>query len=131
MDFRNHIWTAVRQGYEVAGRFDLARLAAILPNTLGIRRNTQVKSGRVQLAVSGRPSEEGTAWQGRLEVSNLTASKSGWPVAWQWPILVTLAAKQTAQGPVFDSLKWESGFLKMQASGTPSHLRQSLGVFMN
>jgi hypothetical protein len=29
MDFRNHIWTAVRQGYEVAGRFDLARLAAI------------------------------------------------------------------------------------------------------
>lgn len=130
-DFRSHLWTAVRQGYEVAGQIDLARLAVMLPNTLKLQKNTQITSGRVQLAVTGRPGTEGTAWQGRLEVSNFAAKKGGWPVAWQRPILVTLAARETAQGPFFDNLKWESGILKMQASGTPSRLRQSLGVLMN
>jgi hypothetical protein len=131
IDVRSHLGAAVRQGYEIAGQLDLARLAAILPNTLGLQKNVQITSGRAQLAVSGRPGEEGTAWQGRLEVSNFAANKGGWPVAWQRPILVTLAAKQTSKGPVIESLKWESGFLKMQASGTPSHLRRSLGILLN
>lgn len=131
VDFRSRLWTAVRQGYEIAGQLDLARLAAILPNTLKLQKTTQITSGQVQLAVSGRPGEEGTAWQGRLDVSNFAASKGGWPLTWQRPILVTLAAKQTAQGPIVENLKWESGLLKMQSSGTLSRLRQSLGILIN
>jgi hypothetical protein len=131
VDFRSRLWTAVRQGYEIAGQLDLARLAAIVPNTLKLQKNTQITSGRVQLAVSGRPGEEGTAWQGRLEVSNFAANKGGWPLTWQRPILVTLAAKQTAQGPIVEDLKWESGLLKMQSSGALSRLRQSLGILIN
>lgn len=131
VDFRSRLWTAVRQGYEIAGQLDLARLAALLPNTLKLQKNTQITSGQVQLAVAGRPGEEGTAWQGRLEVSNFAASKGGWPLTWQRPILVTLAAKQTPQGPIIENLKWESGLLKVQSSGSLTRLRQSLGVLIN
>ncbi len=122
VDLSGHARAAIRQSYELSGQLDLARLAAILPDTLRIQKNTKITSGQVQLAFSGRPGQEGMGWKGRLEVSNLTANNGGRPVVWKQPVLVTLAAKETAQGPVIENLKCESSFLKVQASGTPSQL---------
>jgi hypothetical protein len=113
---------AVRQGYEVNGQLDLVRLAAILPDTLRIQKNTQIKSGQVQLAFSGKPGQEGMAWKGKLEISNLTANNGGRSVVWQQPVTLTVAAKETAQGPVIETLKCDSSFLKVHAAGTPSQL---------
>lgn len=86
---------------------------------------------RVQLGLSGQPIEEGTALKGRLEVANLTGNKGGWPLVWQRPILVTVSARQTAQDTVVENLKFESGLLKMQASGALSHLQRSVAMLMN
>jgi len=116
---------AAQRGYEVQGQLDLARLAAILPDTLRIEKDTQITSGKVQLAFSSRPGRDGMVWQGRLETSSLTANNGGRPLVWQQPILVTLSARETAQGPVVDLLKCESSFLNLQASGTPSYLTAS------
>jgi hypothetical protein len=113
---------ASRQGYEVNGQLDLVRLAAILPDTLRIQKNTRITSGRVQLGLTARPGQEGMAWKGKLEVSNLVANNGGRSVVWQQPVTLTLAAKETAQGPVIETLKCDSSFLKVHASGTPSQL---------
>jgi len=114
-----------RSQYEVKGQLDLARLAAILPNTLRIEKDTQITSGLVRLALSSRPGQEGMVWNGRLESSNLTAISGGHQLTWQQPVLVTLAARQTAQGPVIDNLKCESSFLNIQASGAAGQLSAS------
>jgi len=65
------------------------------------------------------------AWNGRLEVSNLTAANGVRRVVWQQPVLIALSARETAQGPVIESLKCQSSFLNLEASGTPSQLSGS------
>jgi hypothetical protein len=125
LDLAGRAAGAARSQYEVTGQLDLARLAAILPSTLRIQKDTQITSGRVQLALSSRPGQDGMVWNGRLETSNLTANSGGRQLVWQQPVLVTLAARQTAQGPVIESLKCESSFLKLQASGTVGQLTAS------
>jgi len=125
LDLAGRAAGAARSQYEVKGHLDLARLAAILPSTLRIQKDTQITSGRVQLALSSRPGQEGMVWKGRLETSNLTANSGGRQLVWQQPVLVTLAARQTAQGPVVENLKCESSFLKVQASGAVGQLTGS------
>lgn len=111
-----------RQSYELDGRMDLARLARMLPGTLHIQQGTQITSGRLQLALTSRPGPEGTTWAGRLEANDLAAVNQGRRLAWQQPILVSLAAHQTKDGPVVESLRCQSSFLQMAAAGTPREL---------
>jgi translocation and assembly module TamB len=116
------------QSYEIDGRLDVAKLARMLPNTLHIQQGTKITSGQVQLAMTSRPGPEGMTWLGRLEGSDLAAvNMAGRRVVWQQPILVTLAAHQTKQGPVVEDLKCESKFLQVQASGTPDDLKAAAG----
>jgi len=122
VDISGRARAAARRGYEVSGQLDLARLAALLPNTLKIQKDTRITSGQAQLTFANRPGQEGAVLNGRLEFSNLTANSGGRQVAWKQPISLALAAKETAQGPVIETFKCESTFLRMQVSGTPSQL---------
>lgn len=137
------------QSGEIEGRIDLARLAEMLPGTLRIRQETQITSGHVQLALSSRrnPQGKGTVpfsrgenrdspqaipqlpqgmvWQGRIEAGDLKATYRDRQLAWEKPILITLAAHDGPQGPVVENLKCESDFLKLHAAGTPRELAAS------
>mgnify|MGYP000669326861 CR=1 FL=1 len=113
---------SVQQGYELNGRLDLPRLAAMFPNTLRIHKDAKVTSGRVQWGLTSQPGPEGMVWKGRFEVADLKATNGGRPVIWQQPVLVAWAARETAQGVVVENLQCDSSFLKFQASGTPSEL---------
>jgi len=121
---------ALQQACEIDGRIELARLAHMLPGTLRIRPETEVTSGQVQLALSGSrdsqgPEAQGMVWRGRIEAANLKATYRGRQLAWEKPILVTLAARDGREGPVVESLKCESDFLKLNAAGTPRELAAS------
>lgn len=113
---------APAQTWELKGQLDLARLAAILPNTLRIRKGTQITSGQVELDLSSRRSAEGMVWRGQLQTTNLTAVRDGRTLLWQQPIQITLAARNTRQGPVIDTLKCQSNFLIASVSGTRDQL---------
>ncbi len=115
----------VKQTCEITGRVDLARLADMLPTTLRIRRETQVTSGQVQLALISRSESQGMVWQGRIETSDLAAVHRDRKLAWERPILITLAARDTEKGPVIENLKCESDFLKLHAAGTPGNFAAS------
>ncbi len=122
--------SALEQTCEIEGRVDLARLAGMLPKTLHIREETRITSGEVQLALVSRPGMPaadsatlpGMVWQGRLEASNIAAIDRGRPIAWKRPVLLTLAAHETPQGPVVDEMKCDSEFLKIHAAGTLAEL---------
>ncbi len=117
-------WSAVlsRQVCQLRGRLDLARLAATLPGTLRIRKGTEITSGQVSLTLAVQPEAAGSAWSGQLEANNVAAVNQGRQIVWRQPIQVTLAAHATAQGPVVESLKCESNFLRLEASGTADRL---------
>jgi len=111
-----------RQTYQVDAKIDLARLAGLLPNTLRIRDQTRFASGQLEVALASRRQPEGMVWQGRIHATNLTAVNQGRRLVWEQPILITLAAHQTPQGPVVENLRCESSFLKVHGSGTPDNM---------
>lgn len=121
----NRLAAMLAQTWDLSGKLDLARLAGLLPSTLRIRKATAITSGQLQLAVSSRRAKEGMLWQGRLEASNLAAVRNGQKLQWQQPILLTLAAHETRQGPVIESLKCQSDFVSAAVSGTPEELTGS------
>jgi translocation and assembly module TamB len=123
----------VNQQCEMTGDVDLARLAAMLPNTLCIRKGIQVTSGRLQLTLSSRrqagaDGKNGRVLHGQVAVGNLVATQNGRQFAWQNPIALTLDAHDEVQGPVVDSLQCESDFLKIHAAGTPDNMAASLSL---
>jgi hypothetical protein len=120
-------WPAVlsRQVCQLRGRLDLARLAATLPGTLRIRKGTEITSGQVLLTLAVQPEATGSAWRGQFEASNLAAVNQGRQIVWRQPIQVALAAHATAQGPVVESLKCESSFLRLEASGSAERMAAS------
>lgn len=111
-----------KQTYQLSAELDLARLAQMLPHALRIQQQTRITSGLLQASLSSQPGAQGTAWEGRIETSQLKAVQNGREMAWEQPVLMTLAAHDTAQGPVVDDLKCQSSFLMLDASGTPEKL---------
>jgi len=109
----------------VEGRVDLARLAAMLPATLRIRPQTQVTSGQLQVSLQSGPGPQGVEWHGRVEASGLAAINAGRELSWPQPLLVTISAHDSPQGPVVDSLTCQSEFLQVQAAGTPEQCTAS------
>lgn len=119
------------QPFEVHGQLDLARLAAMLPETLHIRTGTQVTSGQLRLSLASRPGAEGMTWQGRLDAQNLTADNQGQRFVWAQPILVDLAARQGGGGLVVDSLRCKSEFLQIEGAGTTEEFSATVNWDLN
>ena len=113
---------ALRQTWQLRGQVDLARLAQMLPRTLRLREALTITSGNAQFRLASQPDDTGMLWQGRLETSDLIATHRGRPMRWPKPILATLTARETADGPVVDDLRCRSEFLQLHAAGTKRDL---------
>ena len=115
----------IRQRQEFDGQLDLARLAGLLPATLNLRQGMRIDSGQVHLTASSRPEAQGMVWHGQLQAAGLAADAGGRRIAWQQPILAIFEAHDGPRGPVIDSLRCESDFLKVHAAGTVDQLAAS------
>ncbi len=112
----------LHQRHELSGRVDVARLARFLPSTLRLRQQVEINSGQVQLALSGRPAPQGMQWHAQLDASQLSGTAAGRQIAWERPMSVVLDAHETADGPVVETVRCESDFMKIHANGTPDGL---------
>ncbi len=127
-----NVWQALlQQAYELHGEVDLGRLAEMLPHTLHIHEQTRVTSGELKLAVSSKQTDQGMRWDARLETSDLTAMRRGDQLVWEQPIKVVLAARESPQGTVVETLQCDSTFLKIYAAGTPHDMTGSLSFDLN
>ncbi len=115
----------IRRRQEFDGRLDLARLAGLLPATLKLRQGMRIDSGQVHLTAGSRPEAQGMVWHGQLRAAGLAADAGGRRIAWQQPILAIFKAHDGPRGPVIDSLRCESDFLKVHAAGTVDRLAAS------
>ncbi len=105
------------QDLELAGRVDLAKLAATLPHTLHIREDTQITGGELVFELACQPGGQSPGWQGRLETTGLRANHAGRELVWERPIELTVVARRTAAGPVVDELVCQSDFLQVRGAG--------------
>lgn len=110
--------TLQNEDYVIRGELDLARLAALLPETLRIREGTEITAGTVTVALISQMQGKRRRWDGELKSSQLTATQNGREIVWDEPITITLAAQQSSAGPVIERLSCASSFLALQARGT-------------
>ena len=106
------------QTLEIAGRVDLARLAAMLPGVLRIRDDVALHSGQVDVALSSRPAASGVVLLGKLESKNIVAIHGEKTISWDRPITINLAAHQGQAGLTVESFECHSDFLTASGSGT-------------
>ena len=114
----------------------------MLPATLRVRNGMQIEEGAVHVDVQSGPQNGQWACTGRLETTRLMATEQGRQISWDHPLLVTVAAHDTPQGPVIEQLNGQSDFLKFEGSGTPeffgltanfelARLAEELGQFLD
>ncbi|HEY4309833.1 MAG TPA: hypothetical protein VGN12_10315 [Pirellulales bacterium] len=127
---------------QVQGALDLAKLSRVLPATLRVREGMQIDEGAVHVDLRSGPQNGQWGLTGRIETTRLLATEQGRQVSWDHPLLVTVAAHDTPQGPVIEQLNGQSDFLKFEGSGTPEffgltanfelgRLAEELGQFLD
>jgi hypothetical protein len=111
-------WALLHENFELQGSADLAKLARMLPSTLLIREGTEITSAEVDLVASARQQPSGVSWTGLVETKRLAATANGRPVAWENPLAIQFAARETAGGVVIDRAVCTSSFLQVNAAGS-------------
>jgi hypothetical protein len=113
-------WLAAlsEKSYELSGELDLARIAALLPETLRIREGTQITGGTVNLSLASSLQGLRHYWTADLATAGLAASDNGQVITWQQPINVAMSVYQDQAGPVVEKLTCTSDFLRLSAKGT-------------
>lgn len=99
--------------YRASGRFDLPRLAAMLPETIRVRQDTQITDGVVEIRFDRQETAEGASWRGRLYATSVEAISGGRRIAWERPVELDVAVLATPRGPVIDRLLCQSEFLHL------------------
>ncbi len=108
----------LRESFDVKGNLDLAKLAALLPDTLHVRQSARITSGAVQLALSSVQADGAHRWTGQMMTSNITGVNDGRAVKWEQPVVVAFNLEDSAAGPVIEKLDCLSNFIHVTAAGT-------------
>lgn len=106
------------EDYVIHGEVDLAKLAALLPQTLRIREGTEITAGTVTLDLASQLQGKRRRFAGELKSSQLAALQHGREIVWDQPISITLTAQQSTSGLVIERLACAASFLNVQARGT-------------
>jgi hypothetical protein len=122
---------AERHDLELRGSIDAARLAAMLPRALSLREGITITSGTVKLAGRCQPVESAQVISCSVRMAELSAANAGRPIRWDEPIDANFAMRRGASGIQLDTLKCDSKFLRVDASGTPQQLSANLQFDFN
>lgn len=107
-----------REAFRVDGEVDLAKLAALLPQTLAVREGTRIDGGSVQVSLASQPQGSTAKFQGKVEVARLSAVSEGKRIEWNVPLEASLIVHRDGEQFVFDRVTCRSDFLQADAKGT-------------
>ncbi|MBM4070952.1 MAG: hypothetical protein FJ271_18685 [Planctomycetes bacterium] len=107
-------------GWALHADLDLARLVSMLPRTLSTHQDTRLQSGRLTVKLNSQQGKDAIVWSGDLKTSDVEGTAKGTKIVWQAPLAVSFRAHQEGQElPVVDELRCDSGFLKVDVTGSP------------
>jgi hypothetical protein len=129
------VWQPVAESpLECSAIIDLAKLANMIPRTVGLYDGMSLATGNVELRASGGQDAKGTIINAAIKTGDIVAVKpSGQTVSWEQPVSITLAARQDdvkTSGAdttglvdfVFERIDLRSDFAQIEARGTPSSM---------
>ncbi len=122
---------AGRHDLELRGSVDIAKLAAMLPNTLGSRKDTTVTSGTIDLVANLKPSAQGQVITGSLTTAQLMGMRAGKQLSWDQPVNANFAVQRINGVLTLDSLRCDSKFLRVEAAGTQQQLTANASFDLN
>ena len=97
---------------EFAGRVQLARLAAMCPNTLQLKEGVKISSGELAVTASSKSREEGFGWSVAMTAQDLAGSNGQQSLRWDEPIKVTVDLVDLGQGPLQTELGFQSSLCR-------------------
>ncbi len=103
---------------ESSADVDLARVAAMLPETLRVRPGTRIVGGKLEARLGRRADVSGQTSVGSIEVTNLAAEEQGRRIAWDQPLRLSFDVNESPRGLVVNRLACESEFLQFSGRGT-------------
>lgn len=122
---------AARHDVELRGVVDVARLAAMLPRAMRIRSGTTITSGTLDFSGRCQPREGGQFISGSLRTSPLAATNAGQPLRWDQPVNATFALRRNNESLELDTLRCDSQFLTIDASGNLQQFAAHLSFDLN
>lgn len=119
---KNDAFAMLRESLALDGTVNLPMLTQQLPRTLGMTEGTQLTSGEVIGKWNSTRDANGTVWNGSLRTNNIAAMNNGQRIALQTPVVVEVAARDTASGPVIERVMATAKFLNVTGTGNLDQL---------
>ncbi|MEX2185459.1 MAG: hypothetical protein WD875_01640 [Pirellulales bacterium] len=103
---------------ESSADVDLARVAAMLPETLRVRPGTRIVGGKLEARLGRRADTSGQTSVGSIDITNLAAEEQGRRIAWDKPLRLSFDVNESPRGVIVNRLSCESDFLQFNGRGT-------------
>lgn len=103
---------------EASADVDLARVAAMLPETLRVRPGTRIVGGKLQANLGRRNDATGQTSIGDIGITDLAAEENGRRITWDQPLRLSFDVNESPRGVVVNRLACESEFLQFDGRGT-------------
>jgi hypothetical protein len=124
-------FTTGNHDLELRAALDVAKVATMLPHALHIRSGTTITSGTIEVAGSVKPSADAQAITGSITTAQLAGTSGGKTLRWDQPVNANVALRRTNGSLALDSLKCDSKFLRVEATGTKEQLNANAYVDLN
>jgi hypothetical protein len=119
-------------GVMISADIDLARLAGKLPKLLRVRDGTELREGKLKIALTSRADGAGAVWEGSVRTSSIHGVRDGKPIAWEEPLNVEFVGRYAAgEFPTFDKFVCTSDFLAVNVRTTHDTVQAAATVYLH
>jgi len=103
--------------FEMNGKLDLGQVIRMLPSTLQLHEDLDVKSGTVTFQVNSQNSNDTRRLVVNLDTANLAANRAGQSIVWAKPLRLVGTIAENNQQLTIENLRCESEFLNLDGHG--------------
>ncbi|MCA9234762.1 MAG: hypothetical protein KDA44_04800 [Planctomycetales bacterium] len=103
-----------------SARANLARLAAMLPKTLGLRPGVRIEAGSAALTATSAIVQNERKWTLVASLQDLAGNDGARDIHWTQPIRAEAAMVNSLQGPLLEKATVRSSFAKAEVKTVPS-----------
>ena len=103
--------------FKMNGKLDLGQVIRMLPSTLQLHEDLDVKSGTVTFQVNSQNNNDTRRLVVNLDTANLAANRAGQSIVWAKPLRLVGTIAETNQQLTIENVRVESEFLNLEGQG--------------
>ena len=103
--------------FQMDGDLDLGQVIRMLPSTLQLHEDLEVKSGTVKFQVNSQNNNDTRRLVVNMDTANLAATRAGQSIVWAKPLRLVGTIAETNQQLTIENVRCESEFLNLEGSG--------------